>query len=224
MGIIFCLIIMFILATKWNEDAEANKKEVEREERLARHASMEAERIHRMEWEDALREPGEALDRLVFRLSFERDFREEVAKRVSVVCATVPGMENMCPPSEWDHDGRRKKESFARIASMIYYAQFGQVPYFFAEGYVHVSLLNDAFRWVSPRWDTYRSFFKWYEDELRQNGFPYPEIKFLEVPRYNAELNDFVSSPYIAYFVQGPTSIDELKRKYALEIKHILTY
>lgn len=180
-----------------------DKKKKAREEEFEKHLIEEKKRAK--EWRELVAVDKDELGTFRYNLWVDPDPPAEVEKRVNAVCAEIPGMENLMSISQTRHATNLQKDALVNIASMIYYAQFGKITVLWENGWVYGSSLRYAFWKENVSGTTMRLFFKWWQEELERNGFPYPEIDFIEPRHYDNEIccdEDLV--PIAVYFVNGP--------------------
>lgn len=140
------------------------------------------------------------------RFNTEPDLREEVARRIKAACAGIPFMDGDVDVEVFFLGGDVATEAFVNFASMIYYAQDGRITYFWEDGYVYTYNFNVMFRKLFghdvPGFAV-EQFFEWYQEELRENGFIWPDIDFVYERKEGAM--SIEEMPVAAYFVNGPS-------------------
>lgn len=199
LAFVYIWFMTFLTYTIYKKDKEKKEKEEKRKNRW-----IEIEK-QTEEWSKLIAVDKEELSLFRNRISNDYDFWHEVEEHVKAVCAEIPGMDDFVSFLEGKDAWKDRKNAFMSIVSMIYYAQFGKITCLWRNGWIYGDSLCSAFRKYPPSGKTIRLFCKWWQEELRRNGFPYPEIDFVEPFHHDEERyrgKDLV--PHVIYFVDGP--------------------
>lgn len=143
-----------------------------------------------------------------FEKKFHSDsqFRESLFKECNHILGSIPELNGAQMPPLGSSRNKEKEYDKQRVLEMIYNAKSGNISSLFSSGY----MMSFEFLLVFPQRPTSEgliAFFRWYQDELRKNGYKEATIK----PFY---MNEF---PVAFYFENcGYDVVSLLKSKFCM--------
>lgn len=161
-------------------------------------AFEDAQEIKNREWKSRICKGDEG--GIVFNeaLIYDRDFVNSMISECNSILDSIPEMNGAQLFGDY---GDNRFRAMNNIIRCVYYAKFGVVPGLWCLGYIHRSEIADGLS-IKPTEAGMTAFFKWYESELRKNGFSDAKISVVRVgPNRLDKYWYFENCPYVEAFV-----------------------
>lgn len=114
--------------------------------------------------------------RLTDKLIGDRKYQEKLISRANDVMKTIPGLDDiwMMPPAypEDFYASRRRMV----LMKMFFYVKAGKIPSEWGAGWIFSKAITNLLNRELSNQEII-AFFKWYESELKKNGYPDADIK-----------------------------------------------
>lgn len=113
-------------------------------------------------------------------LHFNEKHQEEMVCKAEAVLKEIPGFENVkIIPKGHHYNGGQKYREFRRrmcLVKMVLFAQNGKVPVEWAASWIFTKYITSVLD-TEVSSETVITFFKWYEDTLKKNGYTDADIR-----------------------------------------------
>lgn len=123
-------------------------------------------------------------------LHFNEQHQEKMTRKAEAVLKEIPGFENVkIIPKEYYYNGGQRYREFRRrmcLVKMVLFAPNGKVPVEWAASWIFTKYITSVLD-TEVSTETVITFFKWYEDTLKKNGYADADIRAKVVNGYPVE-------------------------------------